>query len=177
LTAHLVQEIAATLPEERAASLTNPRIWPISAKRKDSLLDVLAAIGGLLPESEWLYPSDDLTDRSQKFVCGELIREQAFRCLGAELPYHLAVRVEDISWEDTLVRIEAELIVGRMQHRAIVIGKGGQKVKEIGTKARLSLEQHFDTKVFLGLDVIVDEGWVHDKRSIIDYSELGDFQI
>ncbi len=177
VTFHLLAEIASSLEGEAAARVASTQIWPISAKRKESLEELLATVGATLPEAEWLYPTDDLTDRSQKFVCSELIREQAFRCLGAELPYHLAVRVEDIEWEDALVRVEAELIVSRMQHKGIVVGKGGQKIKEIGSKARVSLEQHFGSKVFLGLEVRVDEGWVHDKRSIADYSELGDLHI
>lgn len=177
LSEHMIEEILTTLPEDVNVRMKQRKAWPISAKRRETLQPLLDTIAAALPEGDWLYPEDDLTDRSQKFVASELIREQAFRCLGAELPYHLAVRVEEITWSDTLVRVEAELIVGRMQHKGIVLGKGGQKIKEIGSKARMSLEQHFANKVFLGLEVLVDEGWVNDKRSIADYSELGEFQI
>ncbi|MDQ3233030.1 MAG: KH domain-containing protein, partial [Pseudobdellovibrionaceae bacterium] len=115
-----------------------------------------------------------LTDRPQKFVCAELIREQAFRHLGAELPYQLAVRVDTIEFAPSIVRVEAYIVVSRQTHRGIVLGRNGSKIKEIGMEARQSLEHHFDNKVFLGLEVIVDENWVNDPISVADYAELND---
>jgi len=168
----MLTELQDELGEAQKAKLVGEGIWTISAKRKESLTELLAAIGKRLPEGPWLYPEDDLTDRPQKFVVSELIREQAFRCLGAELPYHLAVQVEDVLFEDSMVRIFAELVVGRAQHKGIVLGKGGSKIKEIGTKARVGLELHFGQKVFLQLEVVVDEGWVHDPYSVSQYSEF-----
>ncbi|WP_141734610.1 GTPase Era [Oligoflexus tunisiensis] len=164
--------IREELPPEAAARLDDRHPWLISAKRKESLTELVAAIGGSLPEGPWLYPDDDLTDRPQKFVCAELIREQAFRHLGAELPYQLAVRVDTIEFKPTIVRVEANIVVSRQAHRGIVLGKNGQKIKEIGMEARQSLELHFQNKVFLGLEVIVDEDWVNDPISIADYADL-----
>jgi GTP-binding protein Era len=161
------------LPEE-AARLDERRLWMISAKRKDSLVELVAALTHGLPESPWLYPQDDLTDRPQKFVCAELIREQAFRHLGAELPYQIAVRVDTIEFTPAIVRIEAFIVVSRPTHRGIVLGKGGQKIKEIGMAARQSLEHHLENKVFLGLEVIIDENWVNDPISVADYADLND---
>lgn len=164
--------IREELPPEVAARLDDRHPWLISAKRKESLTELVAAIVEGLPEGPWLYPDDDLTDRPQKFVCAELIREQAFRHLGAELPYQLAVRVDTIEFEPTIVRIEADIVVSRQAHRGIVLGKNGQKIKEIGMEARQNLELHFQNKVYLGLEVIVDEDWVNDPISIADYAEL-----
>lgn len=164
--------IREELPPEAAARLDDRHPWLISAKRKESLTELVAAIAQGLPEGPWLYPDDDLTDRPQKFVCAELIREQAFRHLGAELPYQLAVRVDTIEFEPTIVRIEAYIVVSRPAHRGIVLGKSGQKIKEIGMEARQNLELHFQNKVYLGLEVIIDEDWVNDPISIADYAEL-----
>lgn len=165
-------EMRESLGDKLKAEIQGQKPWNISAKRRDSLDGLLAAVVGRMPEGDWLFPADDLTDRPQRFVVGELIREQAFRCLGAELPYHLAVRVQSVEFEQGLVHIDADLIVGREQHKAIVVGKGGSKVKEIGTKARVSLELHFSSKVYLELQVVVDEGWADDPISVADYSEL-----
>jgi GTP-binding protein Era len=170
----LRQQLGESLKSQ--LKISHQDILLLSAKRRDALDPFLSKVSEFLPENAWLYPADDLTDRSQKFVSSELVREQAFRCLGAELPYHIAVRVDTIEFTESLVRVTAELIVGRSQHKAIVLGKGGQKIKEIGTKSRLSLEQHFGAKVYLDLQVIVDEDWVNDPRSIADYSELGSFE-
>jgi GTP-binding protein Era len=164
--------IREELPPEAAAHLDDRHPWLISAKRKESLTELIAAIVDGLPEGPWLYPDDDLTDRPQKFVCAELIREQAFRHLGAELPYQLAVRVDTMEFAPTIVRIEAYIVVSRQAHRGIVLGKNGQKIKEIGMEARQNLELHFQNKVYLGLEVIVDEDWVNDPISIADYAEL-----
>ncbi len=147
-------------------------LWAISTKRRESLTKLLERVAQGLPEGEWLYPADDLTDRSQKFVVAEMIREQAFRCLGAEVPYHVAVKVSLLELGDTLVRVEADVIVGRQQHKGIVLGKGGQKIKEIGMKARQTLETHFDRQVFVGLEVVIDENWADDPYAVASYAEI-----
>ncbi|RZA14052.1 MAG: GTPase Era [Proteobacteria bacterium] len=157
---------------EAGSRLVGDYPFLISTKRKESLEEILAIVTQRLPDGPWLYPADDLTDRSQKFVCSELIREQAFRCLGAELPYHLAVKVDTIVFNPGIVCIDALIIVGRMQHKGIVVGKAGSKIKELGSKARQSLEKHFEQKVFLELEVTVDADWVNDPRSVSDYAEL-----
>lgn len=173
---HRCEQMMAAAKEEvgpeAAARLVGDHPFLISAKRKESLEEILAVITQRLPESPWLYPADDLTDRSQKFVCSELIREQAFRCLGAELPYHLAVKVDTIVFNPGIVCIDALIIVGRLQHKGIVVGKGGSKIKELGSKARQSLEKHFEGKVFLELEVTVDADWVNNPHSVSEYAEL-----
>lgn len=168
----LIAQVKDALTAEDSAKLALETPFLISAKRKESLDEILAIVTKTLPEGPWLYPADDLTDRSQKFVCAELIREQAFRCLGAELPYHLAVKVDTIVFNPGIVTIDALIVVGRPQHKGIVVGKGGQKIKELGSKARLSLEKHFEQKVFLELEVTVDTDWVNDPSSVSNYAEL-----
>jgi GTP-binding protein Era len=171
LSAHL-EEMRDQLPAEAAARIDSRSPWLISAKRKESLSELITALAEHLPEGPWLYPADELTDRPQKFVCAELIREQAFRHLGAELPYQLAVRVDTIDFEPNLIRIEADVVVSRASHRGIVLGKGGQKIKEIGMAARQTLEQHFEKKIYLGLEVIFDDDWVQSPISVAEYAEL-----
>ncbi|RZA13743.1 MAG: GTPase Era, partial [Proteobacteria bacterium] len=168
----LIAQVKDSIPAESATNLVAETPFLISAKRKESLEEVLKIAANGLPEGPWLYPADDLTDRSQKFVCSELIREQAFRCLGAELPYHLAVKVDTIVFNPGIVTIDALIIVGRPQHKGIVVGKGGSKIKELGSKSRLSLEKHFEQKVFLELEVTVDTDWVNDPLSVSNYAEL-----
>ncbi len=172
LAEQMIARIKEEVEPEAALRLASDSPFLISAKRKESLDDLLGLIAQKLPTSPWLYPADDLTDRSQKFVCSELIREQAFRCLGAELPYHLAVKVDTIVFNPGIVTIDALIVVGRPQHKGIVVGKGGQKIKELGSKARQSLEKHFEQKVFLELEVTVDADWVNDPLSVSNYAEL-----
>ncbi len=168
----LIDNLQQALTTEHLSKLNLESIYWVSAKRKESLESLLKDIVQILPEGPHLYPAEDLTDRPQKFVCSELIREQAFRLLGAELPYQLAVRVGEVEIKPGLVRIEADIVVGRSTHRGIVLGKSGQKIKEIGMAARQSLEQHFESKVYLGLEVVVDEGWVNNPISVAEYSDI-----
>jgi GTP-binding protein Era len=168
----LISQVKDSVPNEARGKLVAETPFLISAKRKESLEEILRIAAQVLPEGPWLYPADDLTDRSQKFVCAELIREQAFRCLGAELPYHLAVKVDTIVFNPGIVTIDALIVVGRSQHKGIVVGKGGSKIKELGSKARQSLEKHFEQKVFLELEVTVDSDWVNDPHLVSDYAEL-----
>lgn len=166
-----LDQLLSSLPPETIGDRLD-KIWTISTKRRDSLQKLLERVGTVLPEGSWLYPADELTDRSQKFVTAEMIREQVFRCLGAEVPYHVAVQVQELELGPELVRIEADVIVDRQQHKGIVLGQGGQKIKEIGMKARQTLEQHFGKKVFVGLEVVVDANWANDPYAVANYSEL-----
>lgn len=166
-----LDELLSSLPPEVIQGRLD-KIWTSSTKRRESLDKLLERVAAVLPEGEWLYPAEDLTDRSQKFVTSEMIREQVFRCLGAEVPYHVAVKVNELELSDSLVRVEADVIVDRQQHKGIVLGKGGQKIKEIGMKARQTLEQHFERQVFVGLEVVVDANWANDPYAVANYSEL-----
>jgi GTPase len=144
---------------------------PISAKAPKDVERLLAVCEKYLPEQPWWYGEDELTDRSEKFLAGEMIREKLFRLTGDELPYTSTVVVE--KWEEEpsprhkrMVRIAATLIVERDSHKAMVIGEGGEKLKRIGTEARQELEQLMDAKVFLQIFVKVRSGWADDEARV-----------
>ena len=125
----------------------------------------------LLPEQPALYGEDEITDRSQRFLAGELVREQLMRQLGDELPYATTVEIETFTEEPSpkagvLYRIGAVIWVEREGQKAIVIGKGGARLREIGRRARERMEQLFDAKVFLQTWVRVREGWSDDESAL-----------
>ena len=125
-----------------------------------------------MPEGPPLYPKDHLTDLPERFIAAELIREKLFRQLKRELPYASAVTIE--SWRELnqgrRVEIEAKIHVERDSQRGIVIGKGGQRLKEIGSAARRDLERLLDVKIHLSLQVRVEPGWT---RSLGSMKKLG----
>ena len=160
----LVKDKTALLPYLSRLSAAFPfrAIVPVSAKsgrQTDELVDELAV---LLPEQPPLYAEDEITDRSERFLAAELLREKLFRLLGAELPYAAAVEIERFDLERGLRRIAAAVLVDRPGHKAIVIGKGGEKLKTIATQARLDMEKLFGGKVFLEVWVKVKKGWMDD---------------
>ncbi|SMF30436.1 GTPase Era [Pseudobacteriovorax antillogorgiicola] len=167
-----IAEILEEVPEEKRSFLVNPEpIWS-SAKNRESLPALLDFICEFLPEAPWMYPEDDLTDRPQRFVVSELIREKTFRLLGEEIPYHTAVRIDKMEFKKNNVSIMASIIVARNSQKGMVIGKQGSKIKEIGIEAREELEKHLDQPVFLDLQVKVDPDWVDDVSLIAEYSSL-----
>ena len=119
-----------------------------------------------LPESAPLFGEDELTDRSERFLAAEFLREKLFRRLGEELPYGMAVEIERFELEGTLRRIHAAIIVDRPAHKAIVIGRGGEQLKAIASDARRDLEKLFGSKVFLEVWVKVKGGWADDERAL-----------
>jgi GTP-binding protein Era len=141
-------------------------IVPVSAQHGGQIADLLATVRPLLPEGSPLFGEDDITDRNSRFLAAEFIREKIFRLSGEELPYVTSVVVEKFEEEGSLVRIHAVIIVDKPNHKAIVIGKGGEKLKQIGTDARLDLEKLLGSKVFLELWVKVKSGWADDKAKL-----------
>jgi GTP-binding protein Era len=158
----------ALLPLMAQAGVRYPfaAIVPISAARGWQLDDLLGALRPLLPESLPLFEADDITDRSLRFLAAELVREQAFRLLGDELPYGLAVAIE--GWEESEERalVDAQIVVERASQRGIVIGAGGAKLREIGRKARIAIERLLGKPVFLRTHVRVASGWSEDARAL-----------
>ncbi|MBN1573829.1 MAG: GTPase Era [Deltaproteobacteria bacterium] len=139
-------------------------IVPISALSGDGIVEFKSEILRLLPESPHLFPDDDLTDQSERFIAEEIIREKVFQLTKQEIPYSTAVVVEqfseDIEREDGgLLSISALIYVEKESQKGIVIGKGGAMIKKIGTKAREDLELFFETKVFLDVRVKVLKDW------------------
>ena len=166
--------------EEAMTSLADPNgvlqsgLQMVSAKQKESIAPLLEYIAPKLPEGEWLYGEDEMTDRPTRFIAGELIREKVFRTLGDEIPYQTAVRIDEMEFKSNIVNILASVIVARDSQKGMVIGKRGAKIKEIGITARAELESLLGQKVFLDLQVKVDSGWFQDCSLIAEYSELGE---
>jgi len=141
-------------------------VVPLSAETGANADELLKACGPLLPEQDPIFDEDDVTDRSERFLAAEFIREKLFRLLGDELPYGLAVEVEKFEVEGALRRIFAAIVVDRDSHKAMVIGRGGEKLKRIGTDARKELETLFGGPVYLELWVKVKSGWADDERAL-----------
>lgn len=141
-------------------------IVPLSAERGTNVEQLLKAVTPLLPEGAPMYGEDEITDRSERFLAAEFLREKLFRLLGDELPYGIAVEIEKFETEGNLRRIHAAVVVDRASHKAIVIGRGGEQLKRIASEARVELEQLFDGKVFLEVWVKVKSGWADDERAL-----------
>lgn len=141
-------------------------VVPISAVKGDNLGSLEQIIAGLLPESEFLFPEDQVTTASQRFIAAELIREKLTRLLREELPYSLTVEIERFAEEGRLLRISAVIWVERKGQKSIVIGEKGANLKEMGRQAREDMEKIFDRKVFLQTWVKVREGWSDDERAL-----------
>ena len=144
---------------------------PMSAKQPKDIERLLGICDKYLPEQGWWYANDELTDRSEKFLASEIIREKLFRLTGDELPYTSTVVIEKFDEEpgktaNRLVRIAATIVVERDGHKAMVIGDKGEKLKRIGTESRMELEKLLDAKVFIELWVKVRSGWADDEARV-----------
>ena len=146
-------------------------VHPISALKRSGLDALVKTVLAQLPEQPALYGEDEITDKSQRFLAGELVREQLMRQLGEELPYATTVEIERFVEEPSpkggvMLRIGAVIWVERDGQKKIVIGKGGERLREIGTKSRQQMERLFDAKVFLETWVRVREGWSDDEAAL-----------
>lgn len=141
-------------------------IIPISAEKGVGIDDLLSAASGYLPPCEPMFLEDEVTDRSERFLAGEFLREKLFRRLGQELPYAMTVEIERFTIEGGLRRIHAAVIVDKPSHKAIVIGRNGAQLKAIASAARLDLERLLGAKVFLEVWVKVRRGWADDERAL-----------
>ena len=144
---------------------------PMSAKNPRDVARLLEICARYLPEQPWWYAEDELTDRSEKFLASETVREKLFRLTGDELPYTSTVVIEQFTEEKSrahgrMVRIAASIVVEREGHKAMVIGQQGERLKRIGTEARQELERLMDCKVFLELWVKVRSGWADDEARV-----------
>jgi GTPase len=139
-------------------------VVPVSAKTGRNMPELLRVIGEALPEGPPAYPEDQLTDRDERFFAAELLREKLFETLGEELPYRCEVMIESFKEEGALRRIEATILVERDSQKAIILGKGGERLKAMATAARKDMERLFDGKVYLGTWVKVRRAWTDDAR-------------
>ncbi len=156
------------LPVIQRLSETAPgrEIIPVSALKRENLDHLIEEIEKRLPVGVPQYPDDQLTDRPMRFIVAEIVREKLFRRLTQELPYALTVSVDHYRQESDLLRISATIWVERKSQKGIIIGKGGQQLKQIGSEARADIERLVGQKVFLQLWVKVREGWSDDERSL-----------
>ncbi len=146
---------------------------PMSAKNPKDVERLFGICEKYLPEQDWFYDEDELTDRSEKFLAGELVREKLFRLTGDELPYTSTVIIDKFDEEPPqkkgqkrLLRIAATIVVERDGHKAMVIGDKGERIKRIGMETRVELEKLADAKVFLELWVKVRSGWADDEARV-----------
>lgn len=169
-------EKARLLPlmETLAAAHDFAEIVPVSAERGLGVEELLTALVKHLPAGQALYAPDEITDASERFLAAELIREKLFRLLGEELPYASSVAIEGFRDEPGLKRIQAVIYVEKASQKAIVIGRGGEKLKEVASRARLEMERLFGAKVFLDVWVKVREGWRDDERWLRAHGLKGD---
>ena len=137
-------------------------IVPVSAETGYGIDALTAEIRALLPEAAPLFGAEEITDRDERFVAAEFVREKIFRLLGEEVPYATTVVVDRFVQEDDIRRIHASVIVDRENQKAILLGAGGAKMKEIATAARADMERLFGGKVFLEVWVRVKKGWADD---------------
>ena len=146
-------------------------IVPMSAKNDKDVQRLLGIAEKYLPQQAWMYAADELTDRSERFMAAEMVREKLFRLTGDELPYTSTVVIDKFEEEPSrsakrMIRIAATIVVEREGHKAMVIGDKGERLKRIGTEARQELEKLMDAKVFIELWVKVRSGWADDEARV-----------
>ena len=157
--------VAATL-EDSVKRRDFAALVPVSAEKGTQVRALLGEVRKHLPEGPPIYDEDEITDRPERFLAAELVRERIFRLLGDELPYSTAVVVEHFTQEGNLRRIAATIYVDKSSHKAIVIGEKGATLKRIGTEARHAMEALFGSKVFLETHVKVKSGWSDSEAAL-----------
>ncbi|WP_110600051.1 GTPase Era [Salinicola lusitanus] len=141
-------------------------ILPISAKHGTNVPELEGEVAKRLPEGVHYFPDDQITDKSQRFLAAELVREKVMRQLGDELPYQMTVEIEEFRDEGKVIHISALMLVERQGQKKILIGDKGERIKKIGIEARQEMERAFDSKVMLNLWVKVKRGWSDDDRAL-----------
>ncbi len=163
-----IEDKAGLLPhiEQLASKREFSAIVPISALRNRQLDLLEQEVNSRLPESDHFYPEDQVTDRTQRFLAAEIVREKIMRQLGMELPYSCAVEIEEFVFENNVWHISALILVEKDSQKRIVIGDKGERLRKIGTDARIDMEKMLECKVMLKLWVKVKSGWADDERAL-----------
>lgn len=163
-----LDEKSALLPfiAERSESFDFAQVVPVSALRADNLDALELALDGFLPEGPHFFEEDQVTDRSVRFLAAEIVREKITRQLGDELPYAMTVEIEEYKPDAHVTHISAAIYVERDGQKKILIGKGGSRLKSIGSEARRDIEKLIDGKVMLNLWVKIKSGWSDDERAL-----------
>ena len=159
--------------DELSKRLSFAHILPVSANKGSNVKELEEKIESYLNLSAPYFPEEQITDKTDRFLASELIREKIMRLLGQELPYAVAVEVEAFEEQAAIIKISAIIWVERNNQKIIIIGNKGQQLKEIGKQARLSMERLYDKKVFLKMWVKVKDGWSDDERALksLGYSD------
>ncbi|TNE83595.1 MAG: GTPase Era [Gammaproteobacteria bacterium] len=163
-----VQKRDTMLPhlQELANKRNFAEIIPLSALKGQNLAPLEEAVGRYLPQSVHFYPDDQITDRSERFLASEIVREKITRQLGAELPYSVAVEIEEFRRRGNTLHVAALILVEREGQKKIIIGDKGERLRTIGTESRVDMERLFDSKVMLRLWVKVKRGWADSDRAL-----------
>jgi len=166
-----IKDKAALMPfaQQVAAKRDFTAIVPVSAKQNFQLDSLQGEIRKYLPENPPVFGEDDITDRSEKFLAAEIVREKVFRFVGDELPYTSTVLIEKFEQEGDLRRVFAAILVERDMHKAMLIGHKGARLKEISTQARLDMERLFGGPVYLEVWVKVKSGWADNEAGLRAY--------
>jgi GTP-binding protein Era len=166
-----VKDKAALMPfaQELSAKHNFAAIVPVSAKLRFQLDSLQGEIKKLLPENQPVFGPDDITDRSEKFLASEIVREKLFRLVGDELPYTSTVLIEKFEQEGDLRRIFAAILVERDTHKSMVIGNKGARLKDVSTQSRLDMEKLFGGPVYLEIWVKVKSGWADNEAGLRAY--------
>ncbi len=159
--------------QQLSEKMTFKEIIPISASNGENIESLETMVTLLLPASPAFFPEDQITDKSERFIAAELVREKLMMRLGQEIPYSLTVEIEQFKLEKEVLHINALIWVERDNQKTIVIGKNGEMLKAVGKQARLEMEKMFEKKVFLKLWVKVKDKWADDERALqnLGYTE------
>ena len=141
-------------------------IMPLSALQQHNVAELEVEILNYLPKATHFFPEDQITDRSQRFLAAEIVREKIMRQLGDELPYAVTTEIEEFKQEGPVLHISAVIFVERKGQKKILIGEGGSRLRSIGSEARRDMEPLFDSKVMLRLWIKVKSGWSDDERAL-----------
>jgi GTP-binding protein Era len=166
-----VKDKAALMPfaQQVASKFNFAAIVPVSAKLRFQLDGLEKELKQILPENEAIFGADDITDRSEKFMASEIVREKLFRFVGDELPYTSTVLIEKFEQEGDLRRVFAAILVERDTHKSMIIGNKGARLKEVSTQARLDMEKLFGGPVYLEIWVKVKSGWADNEAGLRAY--------
>ncbi|NOX43204.1 MAG: GTPase Era [Gammaproteobacteria bacterium] len=171
----LIADKSKLLPhiDKLSKKLDVVQVIPLSAKKEQGAALLEEKVLELLPQSHAFFPEEQLTDKSERFIAAEIIREKLMRQLNQELPYALTVEIEKFETVDQILRINGLIWVERKGQKKVIIGKEGEQLKTIGQQARVDMEQFFSKKVYLELWVKVREGWSNDARALrsLGYSD------
>ncbi|MEO1490176.1 MAG: GTPase Era, partial [Pseudomonadota bacterium] len=165
------KEPLLVLAQEFSQRMAFDEIFFISALTGEGIAEIKSALASMMPEGDWMYPEDQVSDASERLLAAEITREQLYAQLHEELPYESAVRPELYQYRpDGSLEIHQQIVVARETQRPIVLGKGGSRIKAIGEAARKELADLLDVKVHLFLHVKHSEGWSEDKEV---FEEMG----